>query len=327
MSENTQPVLSFEHSPSIAGLAAALAKAQLVTKSAPKDHTAEVTMKSGGKYTYAYADLAGVWEAGREPLGSNGLSLIQSPSLSASGCLEMTTMLLHASGEWVIGRLTNFPVPDKTPQGVGTAITYARRYTMGAMVGVVSEEDDDGGNAGKPKARRQDQRDPASESGSRPAPDTFPTFGPAPKGPIHSADPKHLATYLDAARRTLANPDKKQFHAKESALIGALEAELARQRATTPKGERETVVEPKTEKSEPQVYEEAARLLKTAPSMERVSVVLRRAFDSGRLNADQRKALDVVADQRIAAIKAPTTADPDDEDHEARAANTDDAPF
>jgi hypothetical protein len=232
-----QPILSFEHSPSIAALAAALAKAQLVTKSAPKDHTAEVTMKSGGKYTYAYADLAGVWEAGREPLGANGLSLIQSPSLSASGCLEMTTMLLHGSGEWVIGRLTNFPVPDKTPQGVGTAITYARRYTMGAMVGVVSEEDDDGGNAGKPKAKRESREMPAT-GGAAPepsggAPTHFPKFGKGNGAAIRDAAPAVLEFHIDAARKSLADPSKAKWHAKESALIGALEAELARQRGAT----------------------------------------------------------------------------------------------
>jgi hypothetical protein len=233
-----QPILSFEHSPSIAALAAALAKAQLVTKSAPKDHTAEVTMKSGGKYTYAYADLAGVWEAGREPLGANGLSLIQSPSLSASGCLEMTTMLLHGSGEWVIGRLTNFPVPDKTPQGVGTAITYARRYTMGAMVGVVSEEDDDGGNAGKPKAKRESREMPAT-GGARPGakrrrPDALPEVRQGQR----RRHPRRRAGRPGVPHRrrpeVAGRPHRRRSGTRRSPpSSGALEAELARQRGAT----------------------------------------------------------------------------------------------
>lgn len=310
MSENTPPI-HIDYSPTIGELAAALAKAQLVTKSAPKDHTAEVQMKSGGKYTYAYADLAGVWEAGRVPLGSNGLAVVQIPNLSPAGVLEMTTLLLHSSGEFIRGHLSNFPVPDKTPQGVGTAITYCRRYSLGAMVGIVSEEDDDGGNGGKPKSRPQ--RDLASASGSRPeasngAPAHLPKFGKGSGEAIQGATMEALEFHLGAARKSLANPEKKQYHAKDSALIGAIEAELARQRGAAPVPPADDhaakVAAAGAGKPPPDVYEEAAKLLKAADSMARVSAVLRRAFDSGGLTADQRKALDIVADKRLADLKA-----------------------
>lgn len=117
-------------------LAAALAKAQGAIKGAAKD-TANPFFKS------KYADLASVWDACRTQLTANGLSVIQTMDDSQGGVTVVTT-LAHSSGQWIRGRLTMKPVKDD-PQGIGSAITYARRYALAAMVGVAPEDDD--GNA------------------------------------------------------------------------------------------------------------------------------------------------------------------------------------
>lgn len=117
-------------------LAAALAKAQGAIKGATKD-TKNDFFKS------KYADLASVWDACRDQLAANGLSVIQTMDDAERGITVVTT-LAHSSGQWIRGRLTMRPVKDD-PQGVGSAITYARRYALAAMVGVAPEDDD--GNA------------------------------------------------------------------------------------------------------------------------------------------------------------------------------------
>lgn len=125
-----------ETSQSIAAIAAALAKAQGEIKGAAKDST-------NPHFKSQYADLASVWEACRAALSKNGLSVIQTPDVTADGVFLYTT-LAHSSGEWIRGVMPVRPVQD-TPQGLGSALTYARRYSLAAMVGVAPEDDD--GNA------------------------------------------------------------------------------------------------------------------------------------------------------------------------------------
>ena len=127
-----------DESPTIGALAAALAKAQGAMKSAAKDSV-------NPHFKSKYADLASVWDACREPLSSNGLAVVQRVSSSPAGVV-LTTMLLHSSGEWIRDRAT-FPVVQQTAQAYGSAITYARRYALAAMVGVAPDEDDDGNSA------------------------------------------------------------------------------------------------------------------------------------------------------------------------------------
>ncbi len=83
-----------------------------------------------------YADLAEVIEASRNPLTSNDLSIVQY-------CDDgyVVTQLMHSSGQWLRGRLRIQP-KDNTPQGIGSALTYARRYSWQMMVGLGAEDDD-----------------------------------------------------------------------------------------------------------------------------------------------------------------------------------------
>jgi hypothetical protein len=140
--EATEKQEARDESDSIAGLAAALAKAQGQFRAASKD-------AKNPHYGSKYADLASIWAACREPLSANGLAVMQRVATTASGVI-LTTMLVHSSGEWVRDRC-EFPVLQKTPQAYGSAITYARRYALAALVGVAADEDDDG-NAASAKA-------------------------------------------------------------------------------------------------------------------------------------------------------------------------------
>lgn len=131
-------------------LAAALAKAQAKLQPVIKDKTAKIPTKSGGSYAYAYADLSSVWEAIRAALTENGIAVIQMPELTDAGLVNLTTMLTHSSGQWVRSAIATRP-SDTTPQAIGSAITYARRYALSAMVGVVADDDDDGAAASQPR--------------------------------------------------------------------------------------------------------------------------------------------------------------------------------
>jgi len=134
-------------SESIAGLAAALAKAQGQMKGAVKD-SANPFFKS------KYADLASVVEAIRAAFSANGLSYIQTVEPSDKDEVRVETTLLHASGEWISCGVLALPVSKHDAQGYGSALTYARRYSLSAAVSIAPEEDD--GNAAvaaKPNAK------------------------------------------------------------------------------------------------------------------------------------------------------------------------------
>jgi hypothetical protein len=92
-----------------------------------------------------YANMESVWDACREPLSTNGLCIIQAPNYS-EGILTVTTRLSHTSGQWVESPLSIKPT-GHTPQAVGSAITYAKRYSLMAIVGIADDDDDDGNQA------------------------------------------------------------------------------------------------------------------------------------------------------------------------------------
>ena len=129
-------------SANIATLAKALSEAQGKIKGAAKD-------AENPFFKSKYADLASVWDACREQLSAAGLSVIQTLDGGMMGVTVVTT-LAHSSGEWIRGSLTLKPVKDD-PQGIGSAITYGRRYALAAMVGVAPEDDDGEGASGREK--------------------------------------------------------------------------------------------------------------------------------------------------------------------------------
>ncbi|SIO30793.1 ERF family protein [Halodesulfovibrio marinisediminis] len=90
-----------------------------------------------------YATLNAVMDACREVLLVNGIWVSQYPVPVESGCLGLVTKLMHAeSGEWQASCMV-MPLPKADPQGYGSALTYARRYALATLVGLVTEIDDD----------------------------------------------------------------------------------------------------------------------------------------------------------------------------------------
>lgn len=223
-------------------LAEALSKAQGAMKPAVKDSV-------NPHFKSTYADLASCWAAIREPLAANGLAITQRLSTDAHG-VRVETMLLHTSGEFLRDEFW-LPVSQKTPQGYASAVTYARRYSLSAMVGLSSDSLDDDGNAASmsPNGFSVTSR-PAPVPAAK-APQTAPMA--APPVPAQSAAPaasvaghgvvvpygkntgvaisvlptKSLEFYRGKAMEELADDSKAPYHAKTREWLQHLEAELA----------------------------------------------------------------------------------------------------
>jgi hypothetical protein len=100
-----------------------------------------------------YADLSSILDVIRQPLFENGLSFVQFPK----GEHELETILMHTSGEWMSETYTMAPTKND-PQGLGSVITYQRRYALGAILGLNIDVDDDGNEASKPSKEVKDPR-------------------------------------------------------------------------------------------------------------------------------------------------------------------------
>jgi hypothetical protein len=119
-------------------LAQALSKMQGQMTPAIKDAT-------NPAFKSKYADLASVWEAIRKPLSDNGLSVTQQTDVLDNGQMILITTVWHMSGESLVARYPLTPAQN-TIQAVGSCLSYARRYSISALLGVT--QDDDDGNAG-----------------------------------------------------------------------------------------------------------------------------------------------------------------------------------
>lgn len=129
-------------SASIARLAGALAKAQLAFEPILKD-------TDNPFYKSKYADLAGIIKATQKHLAQNGLVIIQTPRVDTEHkTAGVETMLAHESGEWLANELMLPAGVNKfDAQSIGSAVTYARRYSYQSVIGVAAEVDDDANTA------------------------------------------------------------------------------------------------------------------------------------------------------------------------------------
>lgn len=148
--------MGIETSRSIKQLATALAKFQGAVESVPKD--------AENPYFHSkYATLDAIFKTIKKPLADNGLSFTQMPAAD-----RLVTILMHSSGEFIMSSYA-LNAKDKTAQSVGSAITYARRYAIGAVLGIATESDDDGNAAtGKTEKTAKKTRDQV---------ESFPPFG------------------------------------------------------------------------------------------------------------------------------------------------------
>lgn len=147
--------MDFEFGPELDKLAGALVTFQGKVQAVAKTKTAKVPTKSGGSYSYDYADLADVIASTKDARQAAGLAVVQMPVGSGTSITVVTTVL-HSSGQWMRGKLTMRP-EDTRPQTIGSLITYMRRYCYSAALGISTEADDDGaaaqGRGPDPKGR------------------------------------------------------------------------------------------------------------------------------------------------------------------------------
>ena len=109
-----------------------------------------------------YASLADILDVIRQPLADNGLSFVQFPEAEH----QLTTMLMHVSGEWIRANYSMTPAKND-PQGLGSVITYQRRYALGAVLGLNIDEDDDGNAASTPAKAKGKQQSDANFAGMK----------------------------------------------------------------------------------------------------------------------------------------------------------------
>ena len=159
-------------------LAEALASAQGEFQNPERNREVEVQTRTGGKYKFRYSTLDCVMDAARPVLSKHGLSIAQFPS-THDGRLTVTTRLMHKSGQWLENEL-GVPSSTANPQEIGSAITYLKRYSYCSLLGIASEEDDDGNAASGNHITGQKDRDrkppPRQAEKQPPPPDAEPSL-------------------------------------------------------------------------------------------------------------------------------------------------------
>jgi hypothetical protein len=160
-------------SDAIGQLAGALAKAQAGLINPRKTLTATIEA-DGDKRSYRYAPLGEGLTIARRTLGRHELAIVQTTEIDPAGTVILTTMLVHASGEWIATRWPVCPLEAcSDPKRMGAALTYARRYSLFALVGLAGEDDLDA-----PGVKRV-PREPADRDARRPRP-TLAVSSPVP---------------------------------------------------------------------------------------------------------------------------------------------------
>src|SRR6202162_162854 len=132
-------------SESIASLAAALAKAQAELTNPEKSLVATIRPQLPGESerSFRYAPLSSGLDIVRKTLGQHEIATVQTTAIDqTAGTVNLTTVLAHSSGEWIA---SDWPVcaiaETATPQRMGAALTYARRYALFTLVGIAGEDD------------------------------------------------------------------------------------------------------------------------------------------------------------------------------------------
>ena len=182
----------------IGDLAKALAAVQGAMKPAPMN-------KVNPFFKSKYADLAAIIESSRSLLVKNGLAITQTVEMDSDTSKDLlVTTLMHSSGQWIEGRQRLNPAKDD-PQGLGSALTYARRYGYSALIGQVADPDDDGNaatQAPKPNAKK-----PAEKAGPV---DEVP-FGKTKGSKFAERSTEHLNQMLDWMKDKEKYPEHQIF--------------------------------------------------------------------------------------------------------------------
>ncbi len=151
-------------SPSIASLAAALAKAQAELVNPEKSLTATIRSDERGRtdQTFRYASLSSGLDIVRKTLGQHEIATVQTTAIDqTAGVVNLTTVLAHASGEWIASDWPVCAIADTaTPRRMGAALTYARRYALFTLVGIAGEDDLDAPDLASPQQQSPEPERP-----------------------------------------------------------------------------------------------------------------------------------------------------------------------
>lgn len=179
--------MAIERSESINELATALSKAQGEIGGAEKDGR-------NPHFNSAFASLASVRDAFRDPLAKHGLSVVQLPEREGQEVV-VHTVLLHTSGQYIGCRLSAVPV-KADPQGIGSCISYLRRYSLMSVIGI-APEDDDGNAASEPARKPQQRRGNDVPTAARTEP---PSSAAPPSGSVPETDDQKIARWTSALK-------------------------------------------------------------------------------------------------------------------------------
>lgn len=214
--------------PSIGKLAAALAAAQAEIKNPQRNREVTVQTKMGGKYKFKYATLDAIIDCIRGPLTKNGLWFTQTME-SIDGRLCLVTTLLHSSGE-----RTHSTVPlgnSTSNQELGSELTYKRRYSLTALLGVAADEDDDGniadGNTSTPTPTRAPDK-VVGKVEAKPLPEGDPLAAEIVMNTIKTLAADRGVDY-DTFKATAGEFVKLEFGVKTKAQFAALDMTRAQQ--------------------------------------------------------------------------------------------------
>lgn len=127
---------------------------------AKKEFAPAMKDKANPAFRSKYADLGACLEAVEDALLNNDIALYQETFEDASG-VTVETVLLHTSGETIRGGKLHVPAAKQDPQGYGSALTYARRYSLMTACGIAPEDDDGNAASRQPAKRPEPAKTPA----------------------------------------------------------------------------------------------------------------------------------------------------------------------
>jgi hypothetical protein len=134
-------------SETVSAIATALAKAQVELSNPEKTSIGVISnlSRGEGERTFRYAPLSTGLELVRKSLGGHQIAVLQTTEIDRpSGTVNLTTVLMHTSGEWISSDWPVCQLSDASmPRRMGAALTYARRYSLFALVGIAGEDDAD----------------------------------------------------------------------------------------------------------------------------------------------------------------------------------------
>jgi ERF superfamily len=196
-------------SDSVAALAAALAKAQSELVNPEKSLTATIKAAAPGlaERSFRYAPLSSGLDIIRKTLGQHEIATIQTTAIDqTSGLVNLTTMLAHTSGQWIASDWPVCPIAEiASPQRMGAALTYARRYALFTLVGIAGEDDLDAPDLSTCTPMIGYGPDPPEDQLSSRHPRNGGQRGAAGRKTVERLDPERSATLRDKLLAEIAS--------------------------------------------------------------------------------------------------------------------------